>query len=157
MRRAAGLGGAALAAVAAALLAGCGGEGATPGAAAAPVAQKGTVVKVVRSQFGAILADGRGQALYRFSREASAASRCYGACAKSWPPMLAKGRPSAGKRARANLVGTTVRRDGTQQVTYAGRPVYFYVRDTPGKVLCQDVSEFGGTWRVIRSDGTPVR
>jgi predicted lipoprotein with Yx(FWY)xxD motif len=43
-------------------------------------------------------------------------------------------------------------------VTYAGKPLYYYVGDRkPGQVLCQNVPEFGGTWRVVRADGTLVR
>lgn len=43
------------------------------------------------------------------------------------------------------------------QVTYAGRPLYYYVGDlTRGAILCQDVEEFGGTWLVISPDGAPV-
>ena len=153
MRRARRL---ALAAAVGGLAAGCGGQPAGPPTAAAPAAATGTTVKIVRSQFGRILADARGQALYRFSREASGASRCHGACAKAWPPVLAKGRPMAGRGARAGLIGTTRRRDGTRQLTYAGRPVYYYVADSPGRVLCHDVTEYGGVWRVIRSDGSVV-
>jgi predicted lipoprotein with Yx(FWY)xxD motif len=50
------------------------------------------------------------------------------------------------------------RSDGTLQVTYAGRPVYFYRGDTqPHQVLCQNVYEYGGLWLVVRGNGTPVR
>jgi predicted lipoprotein with Yx(FWY)xxD motif len=145
-----------------ALAAGCGGQptarrAAARSAAAEPAAATGTRVTVVRSQFGRILADGRGQALYGFSRETARNSRCYGACAKAWPPVPAAGRPTAGRGARAGLIGTTRRRDGTRQLTYAGRPVYYYVGDGPGRVLCHDVTEFGGVWRVIRADGSVVR
>jgi predicted lipoprotein with Yx(FWY)xxD motif len=43
-------------------------------------------------------------------------------------------------------------------VTYAGRPLYFYVGDTkPGQILCQNVAEFGGTWRVVRPSGKLAR
>jgi predicted lipoprotein with Yx(FWY)xxD motif len=145
------------AALVAALSAGCGAEAAARPAPATPAAATGTVVKVVRSQFGRILADGRGQALYFFSREHGRASRCYGACARAWPPVPARGRPAAGRGARAGLIGTTLRRDGTRQLTYAGHPVYLYIGDSPGRVLCHDVTEFGGVWRVIRGDGSVVR
>jgi predicted lipoprotein with Yx(FWY)xxD motif len=47
---------------------------------------------------------------------------------------------------------------GRLQLTYAGHPVYYYVGDRkPGQILCQNVSEFGGLWLVIRADGTLVR
>jgi len=44
------------------------------------------------------------------------------------------------------------------QVTYAGRALYYYVGDRkPRQVLCQNVSEFEGIWRVIRPSGALVR
>ncbi len=145
---------------AAAVAAGCGASqpsDAAPREAAAPAASRGTAVTVARSQYGRILADGRGQALYAFSRETGRTSRCYGACAKAWPPVHAAGRPVARGGARKRLLGTTARRDGGRQLTYAGRPVYLYVGDSPGHVLCHDVTEFGGVWRVVRADGRVVR
>jgi predicted lipoprotein with Yx(FWY)xxD motif len=42
-------------------------------------------------------------------------------------------------------------------VTYAGRPLYYYVGDKkPGQVLCQNVNEYGGLWLVMRPSGRPV-
>jgi len=117
---------------------------------------KGAKVKLVSSQFGRVLADGRGQAVYLFAREKSAKSECYGACAKAWPPLLTKAKPTASKGARRSLIGTTRRRDGKLQVTYGGHPVYYYKDDSPGKILCQNVTEFGGAWLVVRANGTPV-
>jgi predicted lipoprotein with Yx(FWY)xxD motif len=132
--------------LAAALLAGS----ASP-AATAPTRR--ATVRAVHSQFGTILADGRGQAFYLFDREHSSRSECEGACAKAWPPVLTSGPPVPGKGARAKLLGTTRRRDGTRQVTYRGHPLYYYVDDSPGHVLCQNVREFGGLWLVIRPSG----
>ena len=57
---------------------------------------------------------------------------------------------------RKDLLGTTKRRDGRLQATYRGQPVYLYVDDSPGKVLCHNVSEFGGLWLVIRPNGRPA-
>jgi predicted lipoprotein with Yx(FWY)xxD motif len=111
--------------------------------------RKGTTVKVVDSQFGRILADRRGQAFYLFGREKSRTSQCYGACAKAWPPVLTKGKPRT-DGARRRLLGTTRRRDGKLQVTYRDRPLYYYEDDSPGRVLCNNVNEFGGLWLVVR-------
>jgi len=59
---------------------------------------------------------------------------------------------------RASLLGTVVRADGSRQVTYAGRPLYYYVGDTkPWQILCQNASEFGGLWLVMRPSGKLVR
>jgi hypothetical protein len=43
-------------------------------------------------------------------------------------------------------------------VTYAGRPLYYYVGDRrPGPILCQSVAEFGGDRLVVRPSGALVR
>ena len=63
-----------------------------------------------------------------------------------------------GSRARSSLLGTTRRGDGSVQVTYAGRPLYYYVGDRkPGQILCQNVEEYGGLWLVVRGNGKLVR
>jgi len=118
--------------------------------------KKGTTVKVVGSQYGRVIADGKGEAFYLFDKESSKRSRCYGECARAWPPVLTKGKPRAGKGAKAKLLGTTKRRNGKRQVTYAGHPVYYYVDDSPGTILCQNVDEFGGLWLVVKPNGKPV-
>ena len=123
-----------------------------------PAAPDGASVAVGSSSFGPILFDGRGFALYAFTRDPARRATCYGACAKTWPPYLVKARPSAGKGARAPILGTVRRTDGRLQATYAGRPLYYYVGDTkPGIVLCQNVQEFGGLWLVVRGSGALVR
>jgi predicted lipoprotein with Yx(FWY)xxD motif len=127
----------------------------TPGAVVA--ARRRTTIKAVSSELGRILTDGRGQAVYVFDKETTSKPGCYGACAKAWPPVLSEGRPVAGRGTRARLLGTTRRRDGKRQVTVNGKPLYFYVHDSPGRVLCHDVREFGGLWLVVRPDGTPPR
>ncbi len=110
------------------------------------------------SSYGRIVFDGRGFALYAFTRDPRAKSVCNGACAKAWPPFVVKRPPRAAAGVQATLLGTTKRADGTLQVTYAGRPLYYYVGDRkPGQVLCQNVREFGGVWLVIRSTGALVR
>jgi predicted lipoprotein with Yx(FWY)xxD motif len=110
------------------------------------------------SRFGKVLFDGRGFVLYAFTRDRGR-SACYGACAKAWPPYFApKGTLRAGPGVKRSLLGTVKRRNGKRQVTYAGRPLYYYVGDrSAGQILCQDVDEFGGTWLVIRPSGKLVR
>ena len=122
-------------------------------------AQASATLALRSSRFGRILFDGRGRALYAFTRDRRGGrSRCYGACAKAWPVYFAKGRALAGKGVRQSLIGATRRRDGRRQVTYNGRPLYYYVGDkSPGQILCQNVDEFGGTWLVVRPNGRLVR
>jgi predicted lipoprotein with Yx(FWY)xxD motif len=118
---------------------------------------KGPKLKVVDSDYGSILADGRGRALYRFTADQGKSSTCAGDCAAAWPPYIVKSKPRAVGGARSKLIGTTRRDDGKLQATYAGHPVYYYEGDRePGQVLCQAVNEFGGYWYVLRSDGRAV-
>ena len=100
--------------------------------------------------------DGRGLPLYIFTADRGKTSRCYGACARAWPVTYAGGRPHAAGGARQGLLGTTRRSDGRVQVTYRGRPLYYYVSDRPGVALCHDVREFGGLWLLIRASGRRV-
>jgi predicted lipoprotein with Yx(FWY)xxD motif len=110
------------------------------------------------SSFGKVLFDGRGFVLYAFTRDRGS-SRCYGACAKAWPPYFApRGALVAGSGVKRALLGTVKRRNGRRQVTYAGRPLYYYIGDRrPGQILCQDVVEFGGRWLIVRPSGKLVR
>lgn len=124
---------------------------------AAGSAPRGTTVSVRPTRFGRILTDGRGYALYLFTRDGRGPSRCYGTCARAWPPLLTRGGPRASGGAQASRLGTVRRASGRVQVTYRGRPLYFYVGDTrPRQVLCQGVSEFGGVWWVVSPRGFAI-
>jgi predicted lipoprotein with Yx(FWY)xxD motif len=126
-------------------------------ASAAGHASRSTVT-VKSSSFGRILFDGRGFALYSFTRDPRGHSACKGKCARRWPPFLVNGRAQAAAGVKSSLLGTTKRADGKTQATYAGRPLYYYVGDRKaGQVLCQNVNEFGGTWLVVRPSGKVVR
>jgi predicted lipoprotein with Yx(FWY)xxD motif len=118
---------------------------------------RGAAVKVVSSRYGKVIADSKGEALYLFTKDGRGKSQCYGACAAAWPPLLTKGKPRAGKGITAARLGTTRRRDGKLQVTYRGQPLYYYVHDKPGLILCQDVNEFGGDWLVVAPSGRAIR
>src|SRR5262249_33786862 len=118
----------------------------------------GPTLTVRSSAYGQSLFDGRGFVLYAFTRDAKGRSACYGACAKAWPVYYAKNGLKAGPGIKRALLGTTKRRDGRHQVTYAGRPLYYYAGDRrPGQILCQNVVEYGGTWLVVRPSGKLVR
>jgi predicted lipoprotein with Yx(FWY)xxD motif len=124
---------------------------------AAHTSSADTTVKVMKTRYGRILVDGRGRALYLFTRERGSKGRCYGACAEAWPVFFARGKVRAGTGANGRLIGTTRRRDGRRQVTYAGHPLYYYVTDRkPGQVTCQNVVEYGGTWLVVAPNGRAI-
>lgn len=103
-----------------------------------------------------MLFDGSGQAIYTFGAERTTEPACYGDCASSWPPVLTSGRPVARDGVDAALLGVTSRRDGSTQVTYRGKPLYFYAHEGKHVVLCHDVREFGGLWLAVTKAGTPA-
>jgi predicted lipoprotein with Yx(FWY)xxD motif len=130
---------------------------ARPTDGAAHAAKRGvTITTRSIAGFGTVLVDGRGLPLYIFTADRGKSSRCYGACARAWQVTYAGGRPRAAGSARQGLLGTTRRADGRRQVTYRGRPLYYYVGDRPGVALCHDVREFGGLWLLIRASGRRV-
>ena len=111
----------------------------------------------MQTQYGNVLVDRNGRALYLFTRDRAPLSQCYGACAGRWPPFLTKGKAVAGSEARADLLGATRRRDGSSQVTYRGHPLYYFAGDSrPGSTEGQGLNDNGGLWYVVRTDGTPV-
>ena len=123
----------------------------------AGAAKSGITIRASGSRFGTILTDGAGRTLYLFTADRGKTSRCYGSCARAWPVAYAKGTPRAGAGVRASLLGRTRRSDGRMQVTYRGRPLYYYVNESAGQVLCQNVNSFGGLWLVVRPSGRAVR
>lgn len=137
----------------------------TTGASAAPdvgpAATEATPTKTltVRStRFGRILFDGRGRALYAFTRDRRGApSRCYGDCASAWPVYYKRTVLRAGAGVKQSLLGTTRRRDGRLQITYNGWPLYYYANEKAGEVKCQKVVTHGGTWLVVLPSGRLVR
>jgi predicted lipoprotein with Yx(FWY)xxD motif len=113
---------------------------------------------VASSDYGRMVFDGRGFALYAFTADRGGRSVCNGACAAAWPPYVVKGALRAGPGTRQRLLGTIRRADGSRQLTYAGRPLYYYVGEKrPHLVLCQNAREYGGLWLVVRPSGALVR
>jgi predicted lipoprotein with Yx(FWY)xxD motif len=130
---------------------------ATSPAGADPAVPRPTLT-VHNSTFGRIIWDGRGRVLYAFTADPlRTSSVCNGECAVRWPPYMVSGKLTAGIGVNKRLIGTIRRDDGTRQLTYKGRPLYYYVGDPPGRVRCQNVDQFGGLWLVVRPTGALVR
>lgn len=106
------------------------------------------------AKLGMVLVDSNGMTLYDFHKDKGTTSSCYGACAQSWPPLTTAGKPQAGNGASASKLGTTERKDGTMQVTYAGHPLYTFVGDQgPGEANGNDVKAFGASWYALKGSG----
>lgn len=115
----------------------------------------GSVSVGSNDKLGKLLTDASGMVLYMFTKDTKDTSNCYDKCEVAWPPLLTLDKPALGEGVDASLVGTTVRKDGTTQVTYNGMPLYYYIKDTkPGDVVGQNV---GTVWFVVAPDGTVTK
>jgi predicted lipoprotein with Yx(FWY)xxD motif len=57
----------------------------------------------------------------------------------------------------ASKLGTTKRKDGEQQVTYGGHPLYYFAPDKKaGDVKGQGIVHFGGAWWVVSAAGVKI-
>ena len=131
--------------------------GTSPAASPTPVATGTTIAVATNAKYGQILVDGKGMTLYLFVADTGSTSTCYTNCATIWPPVLTTGAPQAGTGAQASLLGTTTRTDGTVEVTCAGHPLYYFVKDKqPGDTTGQGVNGFGGLWWVMSPGGTAI-
>jgi predicted lipoprotein with Yx(FWY)xxD motif len=126
-----------------------GGGAPSPNGPAADTATIGTA----DTHLGTVLVDADGHTLYLFEEDTGSSSTCIDGCVTSWPPLVAEGAPTAGEGATGQL-GTTTRDDGTDQVTYAGHPLYRYSGDAaPGETNGQGLGEM---WFVVAPDGTAI-
>ena len=128
------------------------GGAATP--SSAPSTGPGVRIVAADSDYGQMLFDGTGQAIYLFDVETTSEPKCYDACAEAWPPVLTDGAPVAGPGVDGSLLATTERTDGTVQVTYNDHPLYFYAHEGKREVKCHDIFLNGGNWYVVQPDGS---
>ena len=104
-----------------------------------------------------MIVDSKGRTLYLFEKDTSRRSACSGLCAQYWPPLLTHGAPVARTGVKQSLLGKIRRADGTQQVTYAGHPLYLYVGDSkPGQTNGEGSQEFGAGWDVLSASGKKI-
>jgi predicted lipoprotein with Yx(FWY)xxD motif len=112
----------------------------------------GAVFGAQSEDLGITLFDLSGHTLYRFDGDRGSVSSCYGPCAKSWPPALTEGKIRAVDVPR-KLVGTTKRKDGAIQLTYAGHPLYTHSGERQGLSNGNGVTAFGAKWHALRRSG----
>jgi predicted lipoprotein with Yx(FWY)xxD motif len=157
-----------LAALGALVLAGCGGgggsstsEGGSGGneqTSSSSSEGGGTTLSAAEvSGLGTVLVNSEGFTVYQFGKDQGTTSSCYGECEEAWMPVTIKGAPTAGGGAISSQLGTTKRKDGTLQVTYAGHPLYTFIEDKgPGEANGNELEEFGGTWSALDEAGSAV-
>jgi predicted lipoprotein with Yx(FWY)xxD motif len=148
---------AAVIALVAVVVTGCGGGSAAT--AARPKTSSGAwaTVGVANSSLGSILVDSTGRTLYLFKADVGMTSACTGACTNAWPPLLAAGTPTAGTGVTVSKLATITRPSGSHQVTDNGHPVYVYVGDRkPGNTTGQAVTAFGAAWYALAPAGNQI-
>jgi predicted lipoprotein with Yx(FWY)xxD motif len=129
---------------------------ATVAVATGSAASGRATVSVRKTKLGTILVDRQGRSLYVFLKDKNGKSACAGACAKFWPPLLTNGKPKAGSGVQSKLLGTTVRKSGSQ-VTYGGHPLYLYAGDDKaGQTSGQGSTNFGAPWYVLAPSGHEI-
>ena len=148
--------GAAVAALAVVLTA-CsnGGNDQRSAAPAATTQQAAGTVAVASTGLGQVLVDGKGRTLYVFAKDKGDQSVCSGKCAAAWPALTVSGAATPGAGVQASLLSTAKQANGATQVTYGGKPLYYFAGDAaPGDTKGQGLN---GVWFVVRADGSLVQ
>jgi len=97
---------------------------------------------------GTILVAANGMTLYQYALDTTNVSNCTGSCAQAWPPytVSASTKLSLGSLLHGKI-STITRPDGSQQVAYNDRPLYFFKSDS--KVGDTKGNGIGGVWSVV--------
>jgi predicted lipoprotein with Yx(FWY)xxD motif len=125
--------------------------------ATAPTRIAAAAVGAASAPLGRIVVDGKGRTLYLFEKDKNRRSACYGQCATYWPPLITHGKPAARAGAKQSLLGTTRRVNGSDQVTYAGHPLYRFIEDRqPGQTSGEGSQDFGAGWDALSPTGKKI-
>ena len=129
------------------------------GGASAPASTtaSATTIGTASGSAGTYLTGPSGKALYIWVADSNGKSACSGACAQAWPPLSATTTPKVTGGVSAGDITLISRSDGSKQVAYKGRPLYYYVGDTgSGMTNGQGSSQFGAKWWLISPSGTVI-
>jgi predicted lipoprotein with Yx(FWY)xxD motif len=105
-----------------------------------------TVSTTKNAKMGTILV--RGKTLYTLKPSSTA---CTAACLKVWPALVLPAgvhKAKAGSGVNAAKLGT-VKRNGVVQVTYGGKPLYFFSGDTAAGQVNGVVTDTWGKWSAV--------
>jgi len=103
----------------------------------------------VDAREGAYLTDGKGMALYLFTKDGADRESCQGQCLANWPLFHSESLLIPSSLNKADF-GVFTRADGSKQLTYKGWPLYYWSKDAkPGDVTGQHV---GKVWYLINPE-----
>lgn len=119
---------------------------------------EGKLALSVKEPFGEYVTDSSGRALYLFEEDKKDVSTCYEKCAEVWPPFVVSTDKIQAEGLDMGLVGMIERKDGELQVTYDGKPLYYYIKDQeqPGSTRGHDVHDEFGEWYLVAPSGKKV-
>jgi predicted lipoprotein with Yx(FWY)xxD motif len=113
---------------------------------AAGAATRVTVSTTKNPQMGTILVSGK--TVYTLK---PSSTKCTAACLKIWPALVLPAgvtKATAGPGVKASKLGT-VKRNGVVQVTYGGKPLYFFVGDTAAGQVKGVLTDTWGKWSAV--------
>lgn len=126
-----------------------------------PITPNGADLGLAESaEHGRYLVDATGKALYMLEQDSNGTSTCHDACATEWPPLLAQqGTPrTLDPSLDDGAVGVIQRKDGTQQVTFNGHPLYHFAQDTAaGQINGAGREDPFGEWYLLGPEGNPLQ
>lgn len=151
----------AVVAACATMLAACGGSGGSGGSgssksggAVSASASSATVTVKNVSGYGSALTTSSGQPLYLLTADPSGGSKCTGACASQWRPLVATGTLKAGPGASASLLSKFKRGDGSEQVLYNGHALYTHAGSAASAA---GTASDGGIWYLVGPSGDAIK
>eukprot|EP01032_Pedospumella_encystans_P029620 gene29620-33447_t len=92
---------------------------------------------------GGVLVTGSGMTVYTFDKDVAGngKSACSGPCIQNWPAVAAPEKV-------AEPYSVVTREDGSKQLAYKGKPLYYWIKDTkPGDKTGEGVNQ---VWRTAR-------
>ncbi len=102
-------------------------------------------------KIGFYLVDSKGMTLYFFAKDYDGTSKCYGDCAKKWPPFYTE-KIIVSPGLNPDDFSVITREDGSKQIAYKGWPLYYFFKDEkPGDIKGDGVK---GVWFVAKPDYT---
>jgi predicted lipoprotein with Yx(FWY)xxD motif len=128
-------------------------------AVAAAPGQPVSLTVATKPGVGVYVTDASGRAVYALDDGTGATVACTGDCATTFTAVAGSGSKAAGDTAlNADLIGVTTMPDGTVQVTYAGKPLYYSTQDQgASSTSAQGMKKGNATSYLVSPKGNEIK